>query len=440
MDNIVTVATNLLSGQSNLDASANTATRQFRQKYRDNGLFIQEDLALIDAVTLSGGVRFDRSTNNGDFQKYYVFPKGSLSWNLAKMKFWKVEGVESFKLRAAYGQSGNVPPYSSKFTAMLGSNIGGYPGVLVDNLKGNPDIKPERQTEFEAGLDVSVLNGRVSLEASFYNKKIYDVLLRHSLQGSTGYASEWKNSGDLQNKGIELGLTVIPVNVENVRWSSSINWWRNRSKVTKLLIPPYAIGAFGNSLGTFYLEEGQPATQIKGTVNGALKLIGDAEPKFQMSFFNEVTIYKNFSLRFLIHWKKGGDNINLTQLLTDAGATSVDFDKVVNGTKIGNYRPGAGDASIYVQDASYVRIREIGLYYSIPLRNTKVIKGVKLGVSANNFFTWTKYVGYDPEVSNFGSNTITTSSSRGSNGLSTGVDVTPFPASKRASFHLGLDF
>ncbi|SFD83387.1 TonB-linked outer membrane protein, SusC/RagA family [Chitinophaga sp. CF118] len=440
MDNIVTAATNLVSGQSNLDASANTTTRQFRQKYRDNGLFIQEDLSLIDAITLSGGLRFDRSTNNGEYKKYYVFPKGSFSWNIAKMKFWNVSGVNNLKLRAAYGQSGNVPPYSSKFTGMLGSNIGGYPGVLVDNLQGNPDIKPERQTEFETGLDISVMDGRISLEASYYNKKIYDVLLRHALPGSTGYASEWKNSGDLKNQGIELGLTLIPVNTPNLKWSSTINWWRNRSKVTKLTIPAYAIGAFGNSLGTFYLEQGQPATQIKGIVGGALKLIGNSEPKFQMSFFNELTIYKNFSLRFLIHWKKGGDNINLTQLLTDAGATSFDYDDIVNGTKVGAYRPGAGDASIYVQDASYVRIREIGLYYNVPLKNTNTIKGIRFGVSANNFFTWTNYVGYDPEVSNFGSNTITTSQSRGSNGLSTGVDVTPFPASKRASFHVGLDF
>lgn len=440
MDNIVTVATNLVSGQSNLDASANTATRQFRQKYRDNGIFIQEDLTLLDAITLSAGVRFDRSTNNGDYKKYYVFPKGAVSWNLAKMKFWDLKGIENLKLRAAYGQSGNVPPYSSKFTGMLGSNIGGYPGILVDNLQGNPDIKPERQSEFEAGLDVSILDGRVSLEATYYNKRIQDVLLRHALPGSSGYANEWKNSGDLKNQGIELGLTAIPINTKNVRWSSTINWWRNRAKVTKLIIPPYAIGAFGNSLGTFYLEEGEPATQIKGTVGGELKLIGNSEPKFQMSFFDELTVFKNFSLRFLIHWKKGGDNINLTQLLTDLGATSFDYDDILHGTKAGVYRTGAGDASIYVQDASYVRIREIGLYYNVPLKNTNFIRGIRFGVSANNFFTWTDYVGYDPEVSNFGSNTITTSTSRGSNGLSTGVDVTPFPASKRASFHVGVDF
>lgn len=439
-DNIVTTATNIVAGQSNVDASANTTTRQFRSKFRDNGIFIQEDLSLIDAVTLSGGVRFDRSTNNGEYKKYYAFPKGAFSVNFAKLKGWSVDNIDNLKIRAAYGQSGNVPPYSSKFTGMLGSNIDGLPGVLVDNLQGNPDIKPERQEEFETGLDISVLNGRISMEATYYQKRIQDVLLRHSLAASSGYSAEWKNSGDLKNQGVEIGLNLVPVNKTNIKWTSSINWWYNRSKVTKLLIPPYAIGAFGNSLGTFYLEEGQPATQIKGTVGSDLRLIGNSEPKFQMSFYNEVTVYKNWSLRFLLHWKKGGDNINLTQLLTDAGATSFDYDDIIDGQKAGVYRLGAGDASIYVQDASYVRIREIGLYYNVPLKNTKTISGIRLGVSANNFFTWTHYVGYDPEVSNFGSNTISTSASRGSNGLSTGVDVMPFPASKRASFHIGVDF
>ncbi|MCW3463805.1 SusC/RagA family TonB-linked outer membrane protein [Chitinophaga nivalis] len=440
LDNMVTVATNLIAGQSNVDASGNTATRQFRQKYRDNGLFIQEDLSLIDAITFSAGVRFDRSTNNGDYKKYYVFPKGSLSWNISKMKFWHSSTINNLKIRAAYGQSGNVPPYGSKFTGMLGSNIGGFPGILVDNLLGNADIKPERQTEFETGVDISLLDGRIGLEATYYKKTIYDVLLRHALPSATGYASEWKNSGDLQNQGVELGLTIVPVNTKQVRWSANLNWWLNRSKVTKLIIPPYAIGAFGNSLGTFYLEEGKPATQIKGTVGDDLKLIGNSEPKFQMSFFNEITLFKNFSLRFLLHWKKGGDNINLTQLLSDLGATTADFDDPVNGAKMGVYRPNAGDASLYVQDASYVRLREIGFYYNVPLKNTKTIKGIRLGISANNFFTWTNYVGYDPEVSNFGSNTLTTSQTRGSIGLSTGVDVMPFPASKRGSFHVGIDF
>ncbi|MBV7534116.1 SusC/RagA family TonB-linked outer membrane protein [Chitinophaga sp. sic0106] len=439
-DNISTTATNITSGQSNLDQSGSTTVRQFRQQFRDNGIFLQEDLTLLEDITVSGGVRFDRSTNNGDYKKYYVYPKASFSWNLAQRLLPTVSAIDFIKIRAAYGQSGNIPPYGSKFTGLIPSNINSLPGLLNDNLRGNPDILPERQAELEAGMDFGLFNNRIRLEATYYNKKINDLLLRRALNASSGYSSEWKNSGDLRNTGIELGLTTVPLAMENLRWTSTLNWWKNKAVVTKLTIPAFAIGAFGNSLGTYYLEEGQPATQIKGISGGELKLLGNSEPKFQMSFFNEFTIYKNFSLQFLLHWKNGGQNINLTQLLTDAGATSFDYDEDYKGAKLGAYRVNAGDAAIYVQDAAYVRLREIAVYYNVPLKNTNYIKGIRLGISANNFLTWTNYVGYDPEVSNFGSNTMTTTQSRGSNGISSGVDVMPFPASKRASFHLGVNF
>ncbi|ASZ11746.1 SusC/RagA family TonB-linked outer membrane protein [Chitinophaga pendula] len=444
LDNIVVASTKLVGTQTNVDQAGASNPRQFRQKYRDNGIFIQEELTLLDAITATAGLRFDRSTNNGDFKKYYLYPKGALSWNIAKMDFWHSKQINSLKLRVAYGQSGNVSPYGAKFTSLVGSNTGGFPGSLVDNQLGNPNILPEKQTELEAGVDISILDGRVSLEATFYNKKIFDLLLRRATPGSTGYTTQWVNGGDLRNRGVELGLSLIPVNTKNVKWTANINWWKNQSRITRLEIPAFSLGAFGNSLGTFFIEEGKSATQIKGTVKDkvGLQTLGNAEPDFQMSFMNEVTLWRNLTFRFLVHWKKGGDNINLTELLSDLGGTTPDYDddKNGNGIKDGLERTNAGDASIFVQDASYVRIREIGIYYNLPLHNTKYIRALRFGISANNWFTFTDYKSYDPESSNFGSNTLSTGTSRGSSGISTGVEVMPFPASKRASFHVGIDF
>lgn len=446
-DNILVTATKLIGTQTNVDQAGATNARQFRQRYRDNGIFAQEEVTIMDAIVATAGIRFDRSTNNGKFDKYYFYPKGSLSWNIAKMDFWNVSSINSLKLRAAYGQSGNVPPYGSKFTALVSSNTDGLPGSLVDNLLGNPDIVPEKQTELEAGVDISLFDGRVNLEATYYNKKIFELLLRRVPPGSGGFTQEWVNAGDLRNRGIELGLSLLPVNTKTVRWSSNINWWKNRSEITRLSIEPFSLGAFGNSLATFFIEQGQPATQIKGTVpvdddKTEFVRLGNSEPEFQMSFFNELTLWENLSLRVLLHWKNGGDNINLTQLLTDLGGTSPDYDEDNdgNGIKDGVDRVNAGSAALFVQNSGYVRIREIGIYYNIPLHNKKILKGIRVGASANNWFTWTNYISYDPEVSNFGSNTINTSTSRGSNGVSTGVEVTPFPASKRMSLHVGLDF
>lgn len=443
LDNVVVIATNLIGTQTNVNQAGAVTTQQFRQRYRDNGIFVQEEITLLDAITATGGVRFDRSTNNGDFKKYYVYPKAALSWNIAKMDFWNVSAVNNLKVRFAYGQSGNVPPSVARFTMLRASNIGGYPGSFIDNTRGKDNILPERQKEMEAGLDVSILDGRVSLEATYYNKQINDLLMLGTPRPSSGYSVAWENAGDLRNRGVELGLHVIAVNKPNIRWNADLSWWKNRSKFTRLTIPPFPIGGFSNSLGTFYVEEGAPATQIYGTVDGKFQQLGNSEPDFQMSWFNEITFLRDFAFRFLIHWKKGGDNINLSQFLSDAGGTTKGFDDdndksgVPDGQERANLKWGARQ---FVADASYLRIREIGIYYNLPLKNAKFVKGIRLGLAANNWFTWTDYIGYDPEVSNFGSNTMTTTTARGTNGLTTGVDVMPFPSSKRMSFHLGIDF
>jgi hypothetical protein len=206
----------------------------------------------------------------------------------------------------------------------------------------------------------------------------------------------------------------------------------NRSKVTRLTIPPVELGAFGTTLGTFRIEEGKTATQMIGIdgANGAVKL-GDAEQKFQMNFFNELTLWKNLSFRFLLHWKQGGNNINLSELLTDLGGTSPDYDSDDDKNGKTNSEERINDLGVtarpFIQDAGFLRLREVALYYTFSNLPTKVIKGLRVGVSANNYFTKTNYKNYDPEVSNFGT------------GFSTNVDVMPFPASKRATFHVLVD-
>lgn len=432
-DNLLNVATQVISGQSNVDQAGALTAAQFRTKFQDNGVFVQEEVSLIDAITLTGGVRFDRSTNNGDPDKLYAYPKAGISLNLTRMEFWKGDFFSNLKIRAAYGQAGNFPAFGSKFTNFPIFNIDGLPGSLINIQRGSPDIAPERTSELEAGVDFSVLESKLNFEISFYNKKIQDFLLLRTVPFSSGYSQQWVNAGDLRNRGVEISLNAQPVSEKNFRWASTTNFWMNRSKITRLTIPPVVLGAFGNTLGTFKIEEGKSATQIVGIdgANGVVKL-GDAEPKFQMNFFNELTFMKDFSLRFLLHWKNKGDNINLSELLTDLGGTSPDFDADKNGNNIADGQDRINSlgttARIFVQDAGYLRLREIGLYYTVPKIPVSFVKGLRVGISANNYWTSTKYKNYDPEVSNFGT------------GFSTNVDVMPFPSSKRATFHLTVDF
>lgn len=436
-NNLLNVATQLAPGQTNVDQGGALTAQQFRNKFENDGIFVQEEATIKDAITLTAGVRFDRSTNNGDdTRKFNPYGKGGVSINLTRLGLIQNGFFDNFKLRGAYGQSANFPAFQSRFTTLVASNIGGFQGSIVNIQGGDGNIKPEKQTELEAGLDFSVLNSKLNFEVTFYNKKIFDFLLLSTVPTSTGFSSKWVNAGDLRNQGIEIGVNAQPVSTKNLKWTSSVNFWLNRSKVTKLTIPSVQLGSFGTSLGTFQIEEGKSATQIVGKNapdQQGIVVLGNAEPKFQMNTFNEITFKNKLSLRFLIHWKCKGDNINLTNLLNDFGSTSVDYDADANN----NHIPDGvdrilqfvhGSAKGFVENAGYLRFREIGLYYTFNKIPGNIVKDIRIGAALNNFFIITKYSGYDPEVSNFGT------------GFSTGVDVDPYPSSKRASLNITIDF
>jgi hypothetical protein len=150
---------------------------------------------------------------------------------------------------------------------------------------------------------------------------------------------------------------------------------------------------------------------------------------------NNTIAWKDFELSFLIHWKKGGKNVNLSTLLSDIFGTSPDFDdKTLDPSKQlanGPYRLNAlgVTAGPWIEDASYFRFREIGLNYKLPKSLFKGIATVKVGISGRNLINIFKYNSYDPEVSNFGANAI-----------SSNVEVTPFPSAKSFHFNVTVTF
>jgi TonB-linked SusC/RagA family outer membrane protein len=430
-NNLLNVASQIIAGQSNVDQAGALSATQNRNKFLNNGIFIQEEAKIINAIYLTAGLRFDQSSNNGDVSKYYLYPKGGISWNLTDMGLVKHGVFESIKLRAAYGEANNVPAYGSKFTSFGISNISGYPGLLVNSTEGKADIKPERQKEFETGVDFSLLKGRLGFELTYYAKDINDFLLLTTPPPSSGFAQQWINAGDLTNHGVELGMNARPVESNNIVWNTSVNFWLNRSKITKLIVPPVQLGSTGGVLlGTYQIEQGKSATQIVGLNGHGVGPLGDAEPKFQMSTYNDITLNKRLSLRFLIHWKYGGQNVNVTSLQSVFGGTSANYDEPTkSGMPYGvtQLMQIGVNAQQTVETSSYLRFREIGLYYDIK-SPVSFIKMINIGASLHNYFTITKYKGYDPEVSNFGT------------GFSSGVDICPYPSSKQAALHLSLSF
>ena len=207
--------------------------------------------------------------------------------------------------------------------------------------------------------------------------------------------------------------------------------------------PTYVQGGFGAALGTFLYAQGFSPTTIVGTPAnteniGGFTIWGNAQPKFNMSMVNSFTIMKNFELSVLMEYRKGGDNINLTNFLTDSGGTTKGWfdDDDGDGIPNGRQRPPApfNNAGRWVQDASFLKIREIGLYYNVPKTAIssafgKSVENIRIGTSMNNAFLFTKYQGYDPETSTFGAQAVANN-----------VDITPYPTPRRVFFHLTIDF
>ncbi len=417
------LARTLLSGQENPDQATSVTTFQDEQLVRDLGLYGQEELLLMDRrLLLTAGVRADKTSNNGATGDFFFYPKAAASYRIIR----PFGGLDEIKLRGAFGQTGNQPLFGQKFSPDTTGTIGGLFGVIPGPRAGDALIQPEKQTEFEFGFDAQLAGGRAELNVSVYQRMITDLILEQTLAPSVGQGTRiFTSDSRLRNRGFEAALNVSPVQTQDFNWLFRTTFFLNRSQVRALDVPAFETGGFGTSLGAFFIQPGRSATQIVGTEG----LVGDANPDFQMSFSNDLT-WKRLSFGFLWDWKQGGDIINLTEFLYDAGQNSVDYTEPGGGAdRQTAFRSGL--TKTYVQDGSYLKLREVTLAYNLPETITRSLFGgtaryVRLTASARNLLRFTGYRGLDPEVSNFGNQAIIRN-----------IDVAPFPPSK--SFFFGFD-
>ena len=432
----------LAPGQINIkQATVQEVESQFESTQSDVGIFVQKQMNFEDKIIGTVGMRMDKSNTNGDANKFYGFPKASLAINLANFDFWKIDAISQLKPRVAYGQTAGPVPFGSTFTSLGGVNIGGLLGATVATGIGNSNIVPERASEIEFGFDAGFLNNKILFEATYYVKTTLDNLQPLTLSPATGVVNTTSNEAEMRNKGFELGLSGTVVQKENFKWFSRLLWWKNDILITKLGIPSYTTGAFGTGLGTFLVQQGVSPTTIVGTPAispGVFTVWGNAQPDWTTSWSNNITLFKNFDLSVLTEYRSGGDNINLTSFLTDGGGTTKGWfdDSNNDGIPNGRQRDPApyNNAGRWVQDATFLKIREVGLYYTLPKETISktfgnMIQRAKIGFSGNNVFLATKYVGYDPETSTFGAQA-----------LANNVDVAPYPTARRLFFHIQIDF
>ena len=453
-----TIANGLTAGQRNVISGLQTTVIQERLLIRGLGFFAQEELlALDERAFLSVGIMADRSSVNGDSNKYFWYPKAAASYRFDDVAGW----LDGLKVRVATGQSGNSPLYGQRFTALDATQIiqgplgGVHSGIVVDGIAGDPNLTPERQTEIEAGVDLTLFNGRAQLEITAYRKKISDLILERTPAPSTGFATQIFNGGEARVEGIEIGLFMTPIQSDGFEWISQTTFHGGRSEIISLPVPAFETGGFGTGLGAFRIEEGRSMTQIVGEVgqdmNGdaIVAQIGDATPDFRVGFSNGFS-YGRFTIGTLLDWSHGASILNLTRLLADDGSNAADH--VANtrertlsdaaGTLVtlgdGEYRltnwSQGNDTRGYIEDASYLKIRELSIAYDISGEFLRSIFGGgvesgRLTFSGRNLHTFTGYSGVDPEVSNFGNEPIARN-----------IDVAPYPASRSLWLSIDLMF
>ena len=419
-------ATGMIPTQTNVDKASSQSVYHDRKKRQDRGQFFQEEITVGDNLYVAFSMRGDVSSTMGDTETKEWYPKAAASYQLGEFAVF-----DNLKLRGAFGQTGNMPQSKAKYTTMSSSNIGGINGLVASSTRGNSNIKPERTTEMEFGMDFSLMNGLASVEATMYQQDIEDLILLVDLPPSSGASYAWENGGEMTTNGMEFALGLNPtalVSVGGLDWNFHMTYYTNESEVTKLTVDPYNFGGFATFLGTYRIEEGYSPTAIVGSemTDGKHDVLGDENPDYRISFRNSFS-FGPVSLSFLIDRKEGGSAINLANLIYDLGGTTADFEEN-GGDRLANL--GAVTAP-YIESTSYTALRDLSMTYTLPGSMTEGfgVSYLQVGLSARNWWMTSEYTGLSPEVSQFGNEAVGGS-----------VDTNPFPLSKSMYVTLSMGF
>jgi TonB-linked SusC/RagA family outer membrane protein len=425
------VGENLVPGQNSFTAGAVQTGYYTQSGLRDFSFYGQEQLLLLDQrLALTGGVTAQRSSNNGDDEKYYTYPKASASYRLPKF----LSFLDELKLRTAYGQSGTEPNYGVRFSGLLQQVVGSTSGTYTTATLGDPSVEPETNTEIEGGIDATLFSSRAQFTATVYQKRISNVLLEAAVNPSFGATSQWLNGGQFTNRGLELSLAMTPVEMRNgLTWVSTTTYYRNYSVVDKISVPSFDLpGSGGGPFGIFYITPGRSVSEVVNPAalqaDGAPIQVGDAQPAFQMGFTNDFT-FAHFHLHSVLDWKYGGTAQNANNLYFDNGLFLLD-----SAASALRLVQRANGLTPYVEDAGYIKLREITLAYDLPVSLIRAaskgyLSTARLSLSGRNLFAWFKYTGPDPEVSGDGNVDVTR-----------GNDVTQYPPARSYFVSLDLGF
>ena len=427
-----------LLGYDNLQAGENILSGDVysqRNMSRLVSFFGRATYNYNEKYVLAATIRRDGSSKFGINNKWGVFPSASAAWNISKENFLShIRAINDLKVRVGYGITGNqdgLGPYNSLNLYGRSSeyyNDGKWYSAYGVTQNANPNLRWEKTAMFNIGLDFSVLNNRLSGTVEWYNKKTSDLLYTYKVpvppyQFNTLLA----NVGDMQNKGIELMVNIVPIQVKDLQWTISLNAAHNDNLVTRLSNDEFTTDRIksgtawirgGSNTTTHILEEGKPfgtffgynceGLDAKGKyiftdINKDGKIddkdqtyIGSAQPKLTYGINNSFN-YKNWDLSFFFRGVYGNKVLNYsrmsfatTQWLMGANILK---EGLTNGLK-----DSPVYSNYYIEDGSFLRLENMTLGYNFKTKNATWMKNLRLYVVGQNLLLLTKYKGLDPEV------------------------------------------
>lgn len=414
------------------------------------GFFARVSYAYDNRYNLLVSVRREGSSKFGDNNKWGTFPSASLGWTISNEEFMKgITWLNNLKLRAGFGITGVIPnnPYESLTKYTYGSSYyysdGKWlPGLSVSS-NPNPDLRWEKSTEFNVGLDWSVLDDRLGGSIDLYNKKTTDLLFLYTVPTPPNlYNQTLANAGSVRNQGIEVAVNAVPVRTKDFEWKTVVTVSANKNKLLSLSNDMYESNSFidtgglgepisisthrmeeGHALGDFYglksvgvSENGlflieKPDGEVVEFSNDQLKndeyrqYLGSGLPKVYLGWTNNLS-YKNWDLSMQFTSQLGFKILNEPRAFYENNSIAYNRLKSVEEAPYGGqYTLSSSQpqtfVSYYLEDGDFLKLTNLTIGYTFPIKkNNKYIKGVRAYLSGDNLFCITGYSGLDPELSN----------------------------------------
>ena len=448
-----------------------------------------------DKYLFTATVRRDGASNFAENEKYAIFPSAAFGWKLSNEGFLSDnETISNLKLRASYGVTGNpsIGAYESlaSLASIYASNNGLTVAAVTPNQPANPDLKWESSYQTNIGVDLGLLNNKISLSLDYYNIDTKDlIMIDRGLPWYLGFYNDeiLKNVGEINNKGFEISLNTRNITNDNFSWTTDLVFATNKNTVETLIngddyfqngAPSYfsvannAILREGEEVGQFFgfdyagVYQGGALPAGTATIAGGVagdplfldlddsgditnadrKIIGNPNPDFTWGITNNFT-YKNFDLNLFFQGSQGGDIFNMTAVQLNNGDANTTYDYFNNAwtpTNTNTNEPRVGNNSFrevssrFVEDGSYIRLKNIAIGYNFPteLIEDWGIERLRLSVSAQNLLTITNYSGLDPEVNYYGS----AGNNNTARNTVRGFDFGNYPTIQSVNFSLNVTF